>query len=449
VNEGLADRARAIDAAFEAIEPTLKALAPRQFEAGFPALAVEILRERLGVEVPPAALAASWIAPLDMRALQARCVLGAFEGLVRRTFDRSLSRLSEGESAEDLIRRWGFHAMDISPCADGRLSGVVDYILRVPPALVVSRRSHAGAMFEIEDSLRQWEAVELRRSASRESAQTTRYLKIGVYHFSGSDPLREGCAAHGSDEARAARALLERLEAFEIAVRNLHGREAGVAILLVGVDTDTDAIRVHIPDAGGAMRLDRFLDNRDLYESTAHLSREGAKAAIRTAVAAAAGVAEDDATSEGMRWFCGYLLKNNLAQVEAVKTRHGAGYADLGHTERLIVVGDPIDDVQLRNLAFQAQMATVEDGAVDLDVGIGILRRRLEPCGLAIPVLAHVRFDPRIPGSQGRAGERARRLRRAIVERRRDLASCGALYVGAAIRAAEDPLIMLETGDAP
>ena len=39
----------------------------------------------------------------------------------------------EGESNEVLIRRFGFHAVDITACADGRLAGAVDFILRVPP----------------------------------------------------------------------------------------------------------------------------------------------------------------------------------------------------------------------------------------------------------------------------------------------------------------------------
>ena len=61
-------------------------------------------------------------------------MLDAFGSLVERGFDRSLANVSEGEPAAALIARWGFHAVDITPCADGRMAGVVDYILRVPPA---------------------------------------------------------------------------------------------------------------------------------------------------------------------------------------------------------------------------------------------------------------------------------------------------------------------------
>ncbi len=442
VSLGLRRRADAIAAAFGAIEPTLRDLTPRQFEPSFPDIASRILRDRLDVSVPPAALRATWTNPLNLRALHGAVVLAVFRQLVERAFDRDHTRLTDGESVEALIQRWGFHAVDVSACADGRLSGVLDYILRVPPAVVAWRKSYAGAMFDIDESIRHWESIELRRwrdGRPNTAGVPTRFLKIGVYHFSSLDPRHEGCAAHGSDDGRAAGTLLRRLEEFEAAVRAIHSEDAGVATLMVGVDTDTDAIRVHIPDGAGRMSLDRVADNRDLYPATAALDREGAKAAIRDAVAGAAGVVADDDATEGMRWLCGYLLKNNIGQIDAVRSWHGGAYADAGHTERLIVVGDPIDDVQLRNLAFQAQMNTIEEGSGDLFIGISILRKRLEPEGLPVPVLANARYDTRIPGAADRARKRAKRLRSAILASHPALAERGLLHVECAVRAGEAP----------
>jgi carboxysome shell carbonic anhydrase len=445
---GLCRRAEEIDAAFAAIEPALRALAPAQFEENFPARGAAQLRAQLGLDIPPAALAAGWAAPLDMRGLYARCVIGTFCRLVERGFDRGLARYSEGESAEALIHRWGFHAIDITPCADGRLSGVVDYILRVPPAVVAYRKSFAGAMFDVADSVRHWEEVELRRwREARPNAadESTRFLKIGVYHFSSLDPHHEGCAAHGSDTAQAAGALLERLRQFEQAVRSTHDG-ACVAILLVGVDTDTDAIRVHVPDAAGHAAADRFVDNRDMFARTQDMPREAAKEAIREAVAACAGVSPDDAGTEGMRWFCGYLLKNNIGQMDAVRSWHGGAYAEAGHTEKLIVVGAAIDDVQARNVAFQAQMDTVEAGSGDLDIGIKILKGLKGPRGLAVPVLVHFGYDPRIPGAASAAQLRALRLRGAILSRHAHLADTGMLFVQAMVRASDGaPLVAVPT----
>jgi carboxysome shell carbonic anhydrase len=440
ISRTLQARADEVHAAFAAIEPALMELARRQFEENFPSAAVEQLHDRLGLRVPLELLTVSWSSPLDVRRLHAYCVLATFCRLIERNLDRDFAALFEGDSAEELIRRWGFHAIDITPCADGRLSGVIDHILRVPPAVVAYRKSYAGANFDVEESLRHWETVELRRwreSQPNAATEPTRFLKIGVYHFSSVDPAHEGCAAHGSDAARAAAALLERLRQFEQAVQLTHCCEARVATLLVGVDTDTDAIRVHVPDAAGQMSIERYIDNRRLYDVTQGLSRDEGKETIRAQVADAMGVAVDDAATEGMRWFCGYLLKNNLAQVDAVRHWHGAVYADRGHTEQLIVIGDAVDDVQLRNLAFQAQMDTIEEGAADLDIGVRILKSLHEPRGLAVPVLVHIRFDPRIPGARERAEGRARRLRSAIEARFAALATQGGLRVQAVVRAGD------------
>ncbi len=186
-------------------------------------------------------------------------------------------------------------------------------------------------MFDVEKSMRHWAEIELRRhrkGVPNRAEKPTRYLKISVYHTSSSNPQHEGCAAHESNERRAAVALLDRLNAFASAIENTHCCGASVATLLVGVDTDTDAIQLHVPDAQGMMSVDRFIDNRALFEATQGMGREAAKEAIRLAVAEAAGVAPDDAITEGMRWFCGYLLKNNMAQIQYVRACHNGSYAE-------------------------------------------------------------------------------------------------------------------------
>ncbi len=438
LSAALKQRAEEITAAFALIEPVLRRLAPRQFDDAFPEQAHRELANSLGVDIPAAELESSWSTPLDLGRIHARCVLGTFRNLVEREFDRNLALLEEGESTEVLIRRFGFHAVDITACADGRLGGAVDFILRVPPPVVVWHDSYAGAMFDVEDALHRWEAVELRRWREgwpNDASEPTRYLKIGLYHFSSVDPRHQGCAAHGSDEVRAATALLARLQELEGAVESTQCCAASVATLLVGVDTDTDAIRVHVPDAAGETNVDRFVSSATLYEQTASLEREAAKEFIRQAVADCTGVDAADAATEGMRWLCGYLLKNNIGQVDAVRRWNGGRYADPGHTETLVVAGDAIDDVQLRNLAFQAQMRTLEEGAVDLDVGIEVLRRTNAPHGLAVPVLVHVDYDERIPGARAIAQARARRLTAAIETRYAGAAGPAGLVAQGVVRA--------------
>ena len=432
----LRQRAQQIESAFGRIEPLLADLATRQFEPRFADQAAGQVRDVLGLDLPASAFRADWAAPLDARRLHAQCVTGTFCRLIGQESDAGPVNAGDGESAPELIRRWGFHAVDITPCADGRLSGVIDYILRVPQAVVAFRKSYAGALFDVEESVRHWETIELRRWRDRvpnAASEATRYLKIGVYHYSSIDPAHEGCAAHGSDDRRAAEAVLERLTQFAAGVYQTHSAGAAASILLVGVDTDTDAIRVHVPRADGSIAVERYVDNLSLYRQTLGDTREGAKQRIRAAVAGCADVGDDDAGTAGMRWFCGYLLKNNIGQIDAVVSWHGGSYADRGHTERLIVVGDAVDDVQLRNLAFQAQMETVEEGAADLDVGMRILRGLQEPRSLAIPVLVHERYDARIPGARERARTRALRLQAAIEARYRNLPP-GLLFVQAIVR---------------
>lgn len=433
----LLERESQITAAFDAIEPVMREVAAMQWQEGFPGRALTLVRDRLGFDLPASCLRSTWSDPLNMRGLYAYSVYQTFHILAERAFDRGLADLAEGEPADELIRKWGFHAIDITPCADGRLSGVVDYILRVPPAVVVHRKSFAGAMFDIEESARNWSEIELRRhreSLPNSADKPTKYLKIGVYHTSGSDPAHEGCAAHGSDERRAARALARRLMEFGQAIENSYCCGASVATLLIGVDTDSDAIKVHVPGPGGEISLDRYVDNRDLFDATSGLSRDDAKQLIRSAVAQSAGVDENDPATEGMRWFCGYLLKNNMAQIEYVRAYHAGRYTDLGHTERFITVGDSFDEVQMRNLAYQAQMETVEEGAPDLDVGIRIFRKVNMPRGLPIPLIVHQRYDGRVPQSRERAIERALRIEMAIQDRYPDLVRDGWLYTYVTVR---------------
>ncbi len=419
----LKQRTDNIKVAFSGIEPLLTSLATRQFDAGFPEAAQTELQQKLAVDIATNTLQANWLKPLDMARIQALSVLGVFCNLADRDIARSHAAhtaLEDGEDAGVLIRRWGFHAIDITPCADGRLAGVIDHILRVPADVIAYRQSHAGAMFSIDETLRNFETVELRRWSNNQpnpATDKTAYLKIGVYHFSSRDPQHQGCAAHGSDDTLAAGALLRQLENFHSAVAAVHGGSDRAAVLLVGVDTDTDAIRIHVPDATGQMCINRHLSSDDLYDQTLTMAREPAKEHIRDAVAKCAGVdAADDAT-QGMRWLCGYLLKNNLSQVEAVRAIHGGAYAENGHNERLIVVGDALDEVQLRNLAFQAQMRSAEEGAGDLDVGMKILGGLTKARGLMIPVLVHFSYDGRIPGAKQAADIRARRVSEAVRQR--------------------------------
>ncbi len=411
LSAALAARAERMRAAFAEVESAIERVAAAGYSSDAAARAA---LAGLGDVSAVGPLAGNWKHPVDWVARQAELVIGVFARLVVEMSERPA--MVDGEAADEVIRRFGFHAVDITTCADGRMAGLLDHVLRVPRAIVAARRSYAGALFPVAEAVSAWERAELRRLRNgAEPFDNTRFLKLGVYHLSSRDPSHEGCAAHGSDDRKAAGMLLERLEAFAAAIARRYGDRATVATLLAGHDTDTDSLRVHVPDVAGRMDIDRFLCARLLHDSTATMSREEAKEHIRQEVAACMGVAADDPATEGMRWFCGYLLKNNIAQVAAVRALYGDGYPDAGHEERLIVFGDPIDDVQLRNLAFQAQAQSVEERAADLAVGLRILGQRLHAEGLAVPVLVVRSFDPDIAGDEQEAEAAVLRMRAAVV----------------------------------
>jgi len=430
LEQALAQRRARIDEAFAHVSATLERLAHEAIHARSNAPALAAIAQQWALDFGDVATDFHWARPLPWGQIHAHAVLATFAQLASELKSLAELRHSDGEAVETLVERFGFHAIDLAPCADGRLAGLTEHILRLPPGIVTARRSYAGAMFDIDEAIAAWRAVELqRRRHGAASERPTRFLKIGVYHFSGTRPGHEGCAAHASDDRRAMQGLLERLTELRAAVEVLHGES--IATLLVGVDTDQDAIRVHVADPSGQLSLDRFVSSAELWHLTRPLDREAAKRLIRERVAACARVPVDDKATEGMRWLCGYLLKNNIGQIEAVARQFGGAYPELGHAEKLIVAGDPIDQVQLRNLAFQTQFTTLEEGEGDIAVGLRLLGHTHAPRGLAVPILAHAGYDPRLPGARRRAAERAARLARAIDARHGDEPACPIVVRGA------------------
>jgi len=168
--------------------------------------------------------------------------------------------------------------MNVTTCSDGRLAHAIRYVLRLPMG-AVRRRANAGALFDIEEALERWSEVELRRfreAVPNTADAQTRYLKVVIYHYSSGDPEHHGCAAHGSDTRQSAAAGRERLRAFREAVENTYCCGASIEILLAGIDTDTDRLRLHRPDARGDADLDRFVDAGALQRETARLDPESA-----------------------------------------------------------------------------------------------------------------------------------------------------------------------------
>ncbi|BBP02317.1 carboxysome shell carbonic anhydrase [Sulfuriferula nivalis] len=438
-NQRLLAHEHRVKGAFDAIVPVLKRIAAMQHEPDFIERAQRIALEQLGFELPAQLLADAWIEDLDMRALYGECVLRTLRLMAEQS---ELNNSHQGkDEAIAFFLDSGYHAVDISPCSDGRLKGLVRYILRLPDGAVRSRKAYAGAMFDVDANVKRWVETELMRFREGRPVTAdagTRYLKVVVYHWSSSDPTHEGCAAHCSNVTLAAEAGLKRLTEFRQAIENSFCCGASVDILLIGVDTDTDAIKVHVPDANGDISLYRYVDNIELYRASVNDDASGARLKVYQAIQSASsstGWAEGQGEPhEGMRRLIATLLINNLSQIEYVCSNWGGRYADIGHAERFISVGDGFEEFQLRNLAYFAHLHTVEEGAPDMDVGIKIFTKLNVNRGLPAPVAIHFRYDSRVPGCRERTVERCRRVKAAIEGRYQELAQKGLIVCGLTVQ---------------
>ncbi|NBW63292.1 MAG: carboxysome shell carbonic anhydrase [Synechococcaceae bacterium WB4_1_0192] len=422
--------------AFDRIVPVLKRLSALQHEPDFVAQAQQLAQRELGHPLPLPVLETAWTSQLDMRTLFAWCVFEAYEQTSLSFFNddplAAASGTADAQAFETFLLDCGFHLLDVTPCADGRLAHAIAYGLRLPFSSV-RRRSHAGALFDVENTVNRWVKTEHRRyreGLPNPAHVDTRYLKVVVYHFSSKDPCHEGCAAHGSDDKAAAAAGLQRLRDFQQAVENSFCCGASVDLLLVGMDTDTDAIRVHVPGRDGSTDLEHWLDARDVYDATRQLSADAARERIAALVNDAAPSSPD----AGMVRLVARLIEHNLSQIDYVRQYHGGSYGDFGHAERFIGVGIGFKEIHLRNLTYFAYMDTVEEGAPDLDVGVKIFSGLNVSRGLPIPVVLRFDYHGAVPGARERAIAHCERVQAAIQTRYARLCEQGLLHTLLTVR---------------
>jgi len=416
--------------------PLLKRLSALQHEADFIEQAQRLARAELGFELPLPILEKAWVSQLDMRTLFAWCVFETYEQTSDAFFQNDPLGGKPGSPAAEAFNGFllacGFHLLDATPCADGRLAHAMAYALRIPFSSV-RRRSHAGALFDVENTVNRWVKTEHRRyreGQPNSAYDDTRYLKVVLYHFSSKDPLHEGCAAHGSDDALAASCGLARLKDFQQAVENSFCCGASVDLLLLGIDTDTDTIRVHVPGIDGSTNLESWLDAQAAYEATRHLNPVEGRARIQSLVEQAAASAPDP----GMVKLIARLIENNISQIDYVRQYHRGSYGDAGHAERFIGVGIGFKEIHLRNLTYFAYMDTVEEGAPDLDVGIKIFKGLNVSRGLPVPVVVRFDYNGQVPGARQRAIRNCQRVQAAMENRYPDLFEQGLLHALLTVR---------------
>ena len=404
--------------AFDNIEPVLREIAQFQLQSDFVLRAQLIAKQKLGFELPKHMLDNTWLAPLDMTKLYAWCVFETFKVFADNFYQQKPLAQNDAMGFQKYIESCGFHTLDVSPCADGRLAHIIRYVLRLPYR-GVRRKSYAGAMFDVEDSLQKWVETEFtrHREATPNSAdEPTRYLKAAVYHYSTSQPDHEGCAAHGSDPIKAAEGAISRLMAFQEGVENSFCCGASIDLLLIGIDTDNDTIRIHLPDERGYIDGDCYVDAREIYEETRFSTSRDGEAVILGLVEQLAR-AQDVKPAPGMMKLIARLLLNNISQIDYVRSYYNGMYSDIGHQERFIGMGIGFEEVQLRNLTYFAYLKTVEQGAKDVDVGIKIFTGLNIKRGLPAPVVIRYDYHGNVPGARERAISRCQCLQTAMEAR--------------------------------
>ena len=421
---------------FDFIVPFLKKISAIQYEENFVERANELSKTELGFELPDHILNKAWISHIDMKALFAWCVFQFHQKASDDFFNtdplNGSEEKTESDTFQSFLNECGFHLLDVTPCADGRLAHTIAYVLRIPFS-TVRRRSHAGALFDIEQTVNRWVKVEHKRyreSSPNPSTEPTRYLKVVTYHFSSIDPAHQGCAAHGSDDVAAASAGLQRLFDFREAVENTFCCGASVDLLLIGLDTDTDSIRVHVPSKDSKFDLAKWVSAQDIYLETQRLSFDDSMVVIDKRIK---NVAPGE-TDKGMVTFIKKLIVNNISQIDYVSHLHKGPYPDAGHAERFIGVGIGFKEVHLRNLTYFAHMDTVEEGASDLDVGVKIFNGLNVARDLPIPIVVRFDYSGSVPHARNRAIADCLRINEAIKSRYRDLVDEGNLHTFLTIR---------------
>ncbi|MDG6777283.1 carboxysome shell carbonic anhydrase [Thiomicrorhabdus sp. zzn3] len=427
-----------IKSRFDEIETTLKEILSQRSRSGFVSWANQQLFAKLGVTLAEQ----DWQSGIDSQSQK------AFQVLYAKTLFAQFMRMSEDffikdplagqkkQEAERMFRESGFHAVGIAPCADGRLAHILSYVLRLPYALV-RRKAHAGVMFDVSESVRNWVFIEhtrFREGKPNSADEPTRYLKIAVYHFSKADPTHQGCAAHGSDDQKAAEAALQKLNDFRQAIENRFGCGSTVQTLLLGLNTDDDSLKIHVPNAQGEVSLERFVETDQLYQATMNLSVGEANEALETAIQTANMNARATAPQPELVKLMAWLMANNFSQIAYVNQYENGCYSDLGHAERFIGVGNGFEEVQLRNLSYYSFLDTVEEGVNDVDVGIKIFKGLNVKRGLPIPIIIRCDYDGRVPGSRDRAQSKALRIEKALHNRYQELAVSGLLQTMPTLR---------------
>jgi len=444
---------KATRSAFDAIYAALRDIATIQHEHDFVSRAKAISKERLGFELPDEVLERAWVEALDIRALYSFCVFNTFVRASEQQIHLDAQDEASVIAARGFFASCGLHEVDVSLASDGRLKGVERFVLRLPRHALRHTKAYSAGLFDVETDLKRWQRIELKKRIQASSmigrASHSRYLKVAVYNRSSLRPAESGCGIYRGKELAGVEAVLNRLNSLRSALQDLFP-EQDLAILLLGVDTDTDALRIHLPDAEGDLNAHRYIDMQHVYNATLALSAHEASRVLQQYIDQVAGMdgwargqGQPDA---GMRRFVTQLMYSNISQIDFVRRFHAGHYHDFAHAERLMLIGENIESFQLRNIVYYTHQYTFEEGRDDIEQGMSIFRATHLNHGLPIPVMIHYRYNAHVADSRAQAITRCVRVRNAMLNHYAALFASGKLQCFMTVRAKE-PVALLEWVD--
>jgi len=423
---------------FDNIEPVIRAIVSQTDRTDFSHWAKNKIETHLGVVLDETDLDlhSNSNRQFAFQNLYANTLFKQFLAMSKDFFDNDPLDGQRTDEAQRIFKDAGIHAVGVAPCADGRMAHLISYVFRLPYAYA-RRKSHAGGIFDVSESVRNWVFIEHNRfilGQPNSAEEQTRYLKMAVYHFSEVDPSHQGCAAHGSDDHKAAESALLKLRDFRQAIETRFDCGSTIDTFLIGLNTDNDSLRIHIPDSDGKLALDRFIETRALYERTQGMTADDARHAIVTAIEKCNETTLSSQPEARIAKLIAWFVERNFSQIEYVNVFEQTSYKDIGHAERFIGIGNGFEEVQLRNLSYYSYLHTIEEATNDVDVGIKIFKGLNVKKAIPIPIIIRCDYDGRVPGSKTRAVEKAKRLESAIQERYKDLYACGLLKTMGTLR---------------
>ena len=116
---------QAVKKPFDSIVPVLRKVSALQHEEDFVGQAQAVAQQQLGFQLPEEILQDAWVDQLDMRSLFAWSVFKTYQRFCDEFFEKAPLSNTSSDEFQNFLQGCGFHTLDVSPCADGRLAHAI------------------------------------------------------------------------------------------------------------------------------------------------------------------------------------------------------------------------------------------------------------------------------------------------------------------------------------